>query len=140
MKKIWQYNSLPIGEIEERQMKNMEQVEKELKNLILSRYKSIREFTAEINLPYSTVDSILKRGVNKAGINTIITICKALNIDTEKLADGIIEDAKIFSISSDAKEILYYYNLLNETGKLEAIKRMEELTLINKYTDTLTST
>lgn len=111
----------------------MEQLEKDLKDLILSRYKSIREFTIEINLPYSTVDSVLKRGVNKAGINTIITICKALKIDTEKLADGIIEDAKVQAITPDTKKILHYYNLLNEIGKAEAIKRMEELTYIDKY-------
>lgn len=115
------------------EVNGMEQLEKDLKDLILSRYKSIREFTTAINLPYSTVDSVLKRGVNKAGINTIITICKALKIDTEKLADGVIEDAKIHSITPDVKELLHYYNLLNEFGKTEAIKRIEELTHIDKY-------
>ena len=34
-----------------------------LKDLILEKYKSIREFTQEIDMPYSTVDTILKRGI-----------------------------------------------------------------------------
>ncbi len=68
----------------------MSQLEDELKALILSRYKSIREFTTKIDMPYSTMDSVLKRGVNKANITNIIKICRELDIDTEKLADGKI--------------------------------------------------
>ena len=73
-----------------REVYKMPQLEEELKNLILDRYKSIREFTTKIDMPYSTMDSVLKRGVNKANITNIIKICRELNIDTEKLADGKI--------------------------------------------------
>lgn len=65
-------------------------IESELKELILNRYKSLREFTIKIDMPYSTLDTILKRGVNKANISNIISICKALNIDTEELGAGRI--------------------------------------------------
>lgn len=78
----------------------MPQLEDELKTLILSRYKSVREFTTKIDMPYSTMDSVLKRGVNKANITNIIKICRELNIDTEKLADG-----KIVSVDQDDKRI-----------------------------------
>ena len=37
-----------------------------LKEVILDKYKSIREFTQEIGMPYSTVDTILKRGIRKS--------------------------------------------------------------------------
>ncbi len=66
-------------------------VESELKNLILNKYKSLREFAIKIDMPYSTMDTILKRGVDKANINNIIKICKELNIDTESLGEGRIE-------------------------------------------------
>ena len=66
-------------------------VELELKELILSKYKSLREFAIKIDMPYSTIDTILKRGVDKANINNIIRICKELNIDTEALGEGKIE-------------------------------------------------
>lgn len=69
-------------------------LEEELKQMILERYKSIREFTNVIDMPYSTIDSVLKRGINKASINTVIRICRELKIDTEKLAGGTIESTQ----------------------------------------------
>jgi len=66
-------------------------VELELKNLILDRYKSLREFAIKIDMPYSTIDTILKRGVDKANVYNIIKICKELNIDAEALGEGRIE-------------------------------------------------
>lgn len=74
-------------------------VETELKDLILSKYKSLREFAITINMPYSTLDSVLKRGVNKANIKNIISICKELGINTENLGEGKI----VFK--SDSNEI-----------------------------------
>lgn len=65
-------------------------VEVELKELILERYKSLRDFTIKIDMPYSTLDTILKRGVNKANVVNIITICKELGIDAESLSGGKI--------------------------------------------------
>lgn len=41
--------------------------EERLKQEILKNYKSVRAFTKEINVSYSTVDSMLKRGVAGAG-------------------------------------------------------------------------
>jgi len=68
----------------------MPSIEEQLKELILTKYKSIREFANEIGIPYTTMDSILKRGVRNANITNILKITKALNIDTEQLALGII--------------------------------------------------
>ena len=65
-------------------------IEEKLKGLILSRYRSLREFTQEIDMPYQTMDSILKRGVDKASISNIIKICKALDISADELANGNI--------------------------------------------------
>ena len=52
-------------------------VESKLKELILKRYNSIREFTQEIDIPYSTIDSILRRirDIDFLGkfANTVIT-------------------------------------------------------------------
>lgn len=65
-------------------------VESELKELILKKYKSLREFAIIIDMPYSTLDSVLKRGVNKANISNIINICKELNLSVEALGEGEI--------------------------------------------------
>lgn len=65
--------------------------EDKLKDFILSQYKSIREFTVAIEMPYSTIDSIFKRGVRKASVDNIIKICEFLNISTDALINGEIE-------------------------------------------------
>lgn len=64
--------------------------EEKLKDYILSRYKSIREFTMIAEIPYTTVKSILDRGVGNSSVNNVIKICKALHISADALADGEI--------------------------------------------------
>ena len=70
-------------------------VEQELRELIVSKYKSVKAFSEEANLPYTTVDSILKRGVERANVKNIIKLCQALHIDTDALADGRIEPRRV---------------------------------------------
>lgn len=62
--------------------------ETQLKNLILSRYRSIREFTIAVDIPYTTIDSIFRRGIGNSSVSTIIKICKALGISADELAEG----------------------------------------------------
>lgn len=68
----------------------MGNVEMELKQLILSRYGSLSDFCKKIGLPWTTLDSILKRGVEKANIKNILKITTELGIDVESLASGKI--------------------------------------------------
>ena len=49
-------------------------VEQELRELIVSKYKSVKAFSEEANLPYTTVDSILKRGVERANVKNSIKL------------------------------------------------------------------
>lgn len=65
-------------------------IEEKLKELILQRYRSIREFTQVISMPYGTMDSILKRGVDNASISNILKICQELGISADELANGRI--------------------------------------------------
>ena len=64
--------------------------EEKLKELILSRYQSIREFTIAIDIAYSTFDTIMKRGIRNANVSNVIKICNALHISADALADGEI--------------------------------------------------
>ena len=65
-------------------------VEKKLQDFILSSYRSIREFTQSIGMPYSTFATILNRGVDNSSVTNIIKICKALGISADELANGEI--------------------------------------------------
>ena len=64
--------------------------EERLKEFILTKYKSVREFTMESGIPYSTMATILKRGIPNSGVTNIIRICKALDISADELAKGNI--------------------------------------------------
>lgn len=66
-------------------------IEEKLKDFILTKYKSIREFTQSIDMAYSTCATILSRGVENSSVTNIIKICKALGISADALADGRIE-------------------------------------------------
>lgn len=65
--------------------------EEKLRHLILSKYKSIREFTIEADIPYTTMDSILRRGVGNSSVDNIIKVCKTLRISVDALARGEIQ-------------------------------------------------
>lgn len=65
-------------------------IEEKLKEYILTKHKSIREFVKYANLPYSTVDGILKRGIANSSIGNVLKICKALQISADELANNRI--------------------------------------------------
>ncbi|MGK0554502.1 S24 family peptidase [Macrococcus capreoli] len=57
--------------------------EKQLKSLMIKKSGSVKAFANEIDLPYTTIRSILERGVFNAKVENVIKICKGLNIKTE---------------------------------------------------------
>lgn len=68
----------------------MNNVEMELKQLIIDKYGNLAAFCKKIDLPWTTLDSIFKRGVGKANISSILKITTELGIDVESLAAGKI--------------------------------------------------
>lgn len=103
----------------------MGETEQKLKELIISKYGSLNKFCEAINMPWTTLDSILKRGISKANITNIMKITKELNIDTESLAFGIISEKSLSNasdIDKNFKDIYKYYKDLNEAGQAEALK------------------
>ena len=55
--------------------------EQKLRNLILDRYPSLRQFAIEADIPYSTLMTLLSRDVGGASFDVIIKICKQLDVD-----------------------------------------------------------
>lgn len=60
-------------------------IENKLKRYIMTRYSSLREFTIKSDIPYSTVNAILKRGIANSSLSNVSKICKALNISLDEL-------------------------------------------------------
>lgn len=61
--------------------------EKHLKHLMELKSGSVKAFSTEIGLAYTTVRSILERGVFNAKVENVIKICKGLNIKPESLME-----------------------------------------------------
>ena len=93
--------------------------EEKLKDFILSKYRSLREFTQEIDMPYSTMTTILKRGIDNSNVQNIIKICQALEIKADDLAEGnIVPVEKHNTNSVRIEDILFEFTqkLLNTDG------------------------
>lgn len=65
-------------------------IEEKIKDLILQKYGSLLEFTKVVDMSYSTVKSILNRGIGNANVTNIIRICRELNISVDALTEGNI--------------------------------------------------
>ncbi|SUM82636.1 helix-turn-helix domain-containing protein [Staphylococcus saprophyticus] len=59
--------------------------EKDLKRLMEIKSGSVKAFSEEVGLAYTTVRSILERGVFNAKVENVIKICKGLDIKPEDL-------------------------------------------------------
>lgn len=101
--------------------------EEKLKEYILGRYKSIREFTQVADMSYSTFDSILRRGIDNSSVTNIIKICKVLGLSVDDLANGNITPINTFKsdpglievedILTDVKTKLLHCDGLTLEGK-----------------------
>lgn len=71
----------------------MNSIEEQLKQYIKDNYGSVRAFVLTKNLIYANVDSILRRGIKNATWNNVKSLCEALDISADELAEGRIMPA-----------------------------------------------
>ena len=71
----------------------MSETEAKIREMIIERYGSLKKFCEVIDMPCTTLDSILKRGITNSNITNVMKITKELGVDTESLASGIIVDS-----------------------------------------------
>lgn len=65
-------------------------LEKKIKALIILEFGSVKAFSDKIKVPYTTIDTILKRGIFKSNVLNVLKICDALDIDTNELINNKI--------------------------------------------------
>ena len=64
------------------------ELEIKLKKMIILEYGTLKNFALIIEIPYSTLDSILRRGLRNSNILNVFRITKELRIDPEQLIVG----------------------------------------------------
>lgn len=104
-------------------------IEEKLKDYILKKYSSMREFTIDIGLPYSTMATILKRGIANSNVNNIIKICQALGISADELAAGNIVPVPV----SEEHDEIAIEDVLEHAKQL--LMQADNVTIFNKKAD-----
>lgn len=65
-------------------------IESKIKELIIQNYGSVKSFSKKIKVPYTTVDTILKRGILNSNVHNVIKLCNELGIDINELPNNKI--------------------------------------------------
>ena len=93
-------------------MKGEFMLEEKIKELIIEKYGSVRQFALKIDVPYTTIDSILKRGIDNSNVSNVIKMCKALGISVDKsiesnelISNLNFDNATMIDIDSDTVQI-----------------------------------
>lgn len=68
----------------------MKSAERELKLrfMILDKYSSLREFSRQADIPYSTLMTVFNRGISGAGFDLIMKICTKLDVDPSEFCQA----------------------------------------------------
>lgn len=115
--------------------------EQELRELIELKYGSVRQMALKIDMPASTINSILNRGILKSNVDNIFKICSALDIRPESLADGI----DFHKQAENSSDIVAIYEQLDEDRQEKVVDyatvllneqvSMKATTVLEKYKD-----
>lgn len=71
-----------------------------IKNEIKAQYKSVRKFSEESGIPYSTLSNALSKGVGGTSYDTVVKICQLLDIKQSYDQDIILFNNKFHDIYS----------------------------------------
>lgn len=113
--------------------------EQQLRELIELKYGSVRQMALKIDMPASTINSILNRGILKSNVDNIFKICSALDIRPESLAEGV----DFHKQAENSSDIVAIYNQLDEDRQANVVDyatvllneqvSMKATTVLEKY-------
>lgn len=100
-----------------------------LKELIKKRGYSIKSFATEVDIPYTTLVSMLQRDIGGASVDNVLKICNALDVSYEQLEEMARNNSTdvIFSDEIEIKTIAAH----SDTDLTE--EEQEELREFAKY-------
>lgn len=88
-----------------------------IEELINRNWPNMKAFAESIDIPYTTLKSMLQRGIGNASVNNVFKVCKGLGISTEELE-------KIDSSDEDVETIAAHHE--GEDWTEEELKEIEE--------------
>lgn len=108
-----------------------------LKSMIFDQYRSVREFAEAADLPYTTVHSILKRGIENSSVDNVMKMCRILGITIEELLKDDsyylnLESAKIAQEAFENSELRILFDAARNVSPedlkyvIDLVKRLEK--------------
>ena len=88
--------------------------EEVLKKIIEEKYQNVKAFSEKINIPYTTIRSILERGLLNAKVENVIRIADELNMRAEDLL--LLSEKENLN-----KDLYFYFEKLTKDSKLKVI-------------------
>lgn len=85
-----------------------------LKRIIEEKYQNVKAFSEKINIPYTTVRSILERGLLNAKVENVIKIADELNMRAEDML--LLSEKENLN-----KDLYFYFENLDKERKLKVI-------------------
>lgn len=104
----------------------------QLKKILRQRKMTIKQLSELADIPLNTLYSITKRDSERVDEIILQDIANALEIPVGELK-GLSDVDAFWAEFDESVQINRYLDELNDEGKKEAVKRVEELTQIPKY-------
>lgn len=103
-----------------------------LKKVILSQYKSVRQFAVEMDIPYSTLVTALERGIEGMAYSTVMRICDALALNPMDFSP--LDEGEGLSAQITTKRVMERYSRFNRAGRKKILDLMDDYSQIEAYT------
>lgn len=78
----------------------MDSITNLIKTEIKRQYKSVRKFSEKSGIPYSTLSNALAKGIGGTSYDTVVKICKLLNLKQAYDADLTVFNDQFYEILS----------------------------------------
>ena len=121
-------------------MTTVPSIEEQLKQEILSQYRSVRAFTQAIGLPYSTVDNIFKRGIGGTAVTTVAKVFRALGLELDSISQRTLrpQEPAVRPLPDETyaqqSRLLDNYRSMNEQGRETLVRLSDDMTAGGRYT------
>lgn len=106
-----------------------------LNELIKLNDTNVNELARNIHVSPQTIYSIIKRNNKKIDMDILMKLSKALGVTPDYFyGENFGGSENHITVSLEEKEMIFAYRNLNQLGKSEVKKRIEELSFFEKYT------
>ncbi len=87
-------------------------------------YSSVKAFAEKCGMPYTTLHSMLKRGIGNASIDNVILICKNLGITVEQLEKAELFDSPTYAIGENGEREVRYSDTSSNKNREALLEEM----------------